>query len=179
MSCHSTPCASLSIFFANEWICSEGHAGLTGDSGGLATVNRHYVRSIADAEYQTDVRPHPRPRRIGVGGPSGHSAVLASSLLVFPIHLLRVANDLVIAGPRSRAHDPPCSDCHGPALACDVGAVNANRTGNRRVPSSPTRTPLVASKVPHCTALTVRQDVHCPGSGNRRGTNRVKRSASA
>src|SRR5215510_15047213 len=99
--------------------------------------------------------------------------------LVFPIHLLLVANDLVIAGPRSRAHDPSCSDCHGPALACDVGAVNANRTrqpsraivADQNAVSRVQGTPL--------TALTVRQDVHRPGSGNRRGTNRVKRSATA
>ena len=43
------------------------------------------------------------------------SEVLTSSLLMSPIHLLRVANDLAIAGPRSRAHD----------------AINANRPPGR------------------------------------------------
>ena len=42
---------------------------------------------------------------------------LAGCCLVFTIHLLRVANDLIIAGPRPGAHDPPWGDGHRPAVA--------------------------------------------------------------
>src|SRR5947199_9545872 len=50
-----------------------------------------------------------------------------AACLVFPIHLLRAANDLVIAGPRPGAHSPPWGDRYRPAVACDLGALDANR----------------------------------------------------
>ena len=50
----------------------------------------------------------------------------STACLVFPIHLLRVANDLVIAGPRPSAHGPPLGNRHRPAVAREGGAFNAN-----------------------------------------------------
>src|SRR5919108_6090633 len=47
-----------------------------------------------------------------------------------PIHLVRLANDLVVAGPRSGADGPPWGDGRGPPVAGECDAVDAHRTGH-------------------------------------------------
>jgi hypothetical protein len=46
-------------------------------------------------------------------------------LPLFPIDLLRVSNDLVIAGPRPGAHGPSSGNRHRPAVACEGGALRS------------------------------------------------------
>src|SRR5262249_578272 len=98
---------------------------------------------------------------------------------IFPVRLLPVVDDLVIARPRSRAHDPSWSNCNGPALSCDIGAVNANRSRQPSRAIIADENAVRRVQGPPVTALTVRQDVDRPGSGNRRGAYRIERSATA
>ena len=96
---------------------------------------------------------------------------------VFPIDLLRVANDLVIADTSPGAYNPSLGNRHRPAVACEGGAFNANRARQlsraivaykdalRRLQ----RAPLTLGGVP--------VEVHGPDSGNGLGSYRVKRCA--
>jgi hypothetical protein len=93
------------------------------------------------------------------------------------IDLLRVANDLVIAGPRPRAHGPPSGDRHRPAVARDVSAFNANRARQASRPVFVYQDALRRFQRAPVTALPVRQDEHRPHAGNGRGSYRVERSA--
>src|SRR5688572_4745546 len=63
-----------------------------------------------------------RPR-----GPCWHLKTEASWAGV-PIHLLRLANDLVVAGPRPGAHGPRWGDGYRPPATGECGALNAHRT---------------------------------------------------
>src|SRR5262245_56048931 len=95
------------------------------------------------------------------------------------MHLLRVANDLVIAGPRPGAHGPPWGDGHRPAVPREGSAVYADWARQTSRAIVVYQDSVHRLQRPPLTFLTVWQDVHRSLSGNGRGSYGVKRSAAA
>jgi hypothetical protein len=95
-----------------------------------------------------------------IGLAVGCSAGLASRRLVFPIQLLPVANDLVIAGPRPGPHGPPWGNGHRPAVPREGSAVYADRARQTSRAILVYQDSVHRLQRPPLTSLTVRQDVH-------------------